>query len=106
MALLLSKPLEPITPSCWRNPSRHTCPGETLALPFIEPTTGQNYVDFDSYKAEKLNIGSSSGALFMPKYRISNCFVIRWPRAFERKHGNLLSILEVEMQPAAVKALV
>ncbi|RDY02240.1 hypothetical protein CR513_14332, partial [Mucuna pruriens] len=34
-----------------------------------------------------------------------SCLRGQWRRTFERKHGSLLNIIEVEMQPAAVEAL-
>ncbi|RDY12012.1 hypothetical protein CR513_03247, partial [Mucuna pruriens] len=47
-----------------------------------------------------------SGAIFISSYQTSNHSATWWHRAFEKKHGNLLSILEITVQPTTLEALV
>ncbi|RDX92402.1 hypothetical protein CR513_25489, partial [Mucuna pruriens] len=54
---------------------------------------------------EKPNFESDNGAISMSSYQTSNHSATGWHKAFERKHGNLLSILDIEVQPVTLEVL-
>ncbi|RDX67911.1 hypothetical protein CR513_53158, partial [Mucuna pruriens] len=78
---------------------------------FSHPMTGTISAHYEPSRAssqirrwkQKPNPKPDSDATSMPGYQTPNHSVIGWRRAFERKHGNILNILDIEVQPAALE---